>query len=211
MEDAMKLFEFAPTRSIRVRWTLQELGVDFESVPINMIAGEHRRPEFLKINPAGKLPVLIDGDLVLTESVAIVLYLAEKYSDRRLIPSDLGQRAELNKWLMFAATELEQPLWRISHHTALYPEERRLPAEVILAREDFALMAQVLEEHMKGRQFVVGDTVTVADFVMAYTLDWANEVHLLDAFPRLQAYMTKMYARPHAPQRIAVAFASVTA
>src|SRR5580704_9611524 len=63
MEDAMKLFEFAPTRSIRVRWTLQELGVEFESVPVNMIAGEHRSPEYLKINPAGKLPVLVDGDL----------------------------------------------------------------------------------------------------------------------------------------------------
>ncbi len=76
----MRLFEFAPTRSIRVRWTLQELDVAFESVPVNLIAGEHRRPEFLKINPAGKLPVLVDGDLVLTESVAIVLYLADKYS-----------------------------------------------------------------------------------------------------------------------------------
>jgi glutathione S-transferase len=62
MEDAMKLFEFAPTRSIRVRWTLQELGVEFESVRVNMLAGEHRRPAFLRINPAGKLPLLVDGD-----------------------------------------------------------------------------------------------------------------------------------------------------
>ena len=76
----MKLYEFAPTRSIRVRWTLQELGVDFEPIRVNLLAGEHQHPEFLKINPAGKLPVLVDGDLVLTESVAIVLYLADKYS-----------------------------------------------------------------------------------------------------------------------------------
>src|SRR5207253_802989 len=86
MEDTMKLYEFAPTRSIRVRWTLQELGAEFESVTVNMIAGEHRRPEFLKINPAGKLPVLVDGDLVLTESVAIVLYLADKYPEKGLSP-----------------------------------------------------------------------------------------------------------------------------
>ncbi len=123
----MKLFEFAPTRSIRVRWTLQELGVEFESVTVNMIAGEHHRPEFLKINPAGKLPVLVDGNLVLTESVAIVLYLAEKYPERGLVPAGLRQRAELNRWLLFAATELEQPLWRIARHTSLYPEDRRLP------------------------------------------------------------------------------------
>ena len=70
----MKLYEFAPTRSIRVRWTLQELGVDFEAVTVDLLAGEHRSPAFLKINPAGKLPVLVDGDMVLTESVAIVLY-----------------------------------------------------------------------------------------------------------------------------------------
>jgi len=209
-ESKMKLFEFGPTRSIRVRWTLQELGVPFEAVTVNLIAGEHRGPEYLKINPAGRIPTLIDGDLVLTESVAIVLYLAEKYPDKRLVPTDLAQRAELNKWLLFAVTELEQPLWRISHHTALYPEDRRLPAEVVLAREDFAPMARVLEEHMKGREFVVGNSVTVADFVLAYTLDWANEIRLLDDCPRLRGYMTKMYARPHAAPRIAAAFASLT-
>ena len=69
----------------------------------------------------------------------------------------------------------------------------------------------VLEEHMNGRQFVVGDAVTVADFVLAYTLDWASEAHVLDGFPHLQAYMTRMYARPHAPLRIAEALASINA
>ena len=78
----MKLYEFAPTRSIRARWTLQELGVEFEAITVNLMAGEHRRPEFLKINPAGKLPVLVDGDTVLTESIAIVVYLAEKYPEK---------------------------------------------------------------------------------------------------------------------------------
>ena len=115
----IKLYEFGPTRSIRARWTLQELGVDFEPIRVNLIDGEHQRPEFLKINPAGKIPVLVDGDLVLTESVAIVLYLGEKYSAKGLLPADLGQRAQVNRWLLFAATELEQPLWRISRHTAL--------------------------------------------------------------------------------------------
>jgi glutathione S-transferase len=88
----MRLYEFGPTRSIRVRWTLQELRVDFESIHVNLLAGENRRPEFLKINPAGKIPVLVDGDLVLTESVAIVLYLAEKYSDQGLLPAGLEER-----------------------------------------------------------------------------------------------------------------------
>jgi glutathione S-transferase len=206
----MKLYEFGPTRSIRVRWTLQELGADFESIRVNLVAGEHRRPEFLKINPAGKIPVLVDGDLVLTESVAIVLYLAEKYSDKGLLPAGLNERAQVNRWLLFAATELEQPLWRIARHKALYPEEQRLPGDVTLAAAEFKDMASVLEKHMQGRQFVSGVTVSVADFVMAYTLDWGNEYKLLDDCPQLLAYIKQMYARPHAPPRIADAFAAIS-
>ena len=205
----MKLYEFPPTRSIRVRWTLQELGVDFESITVNMTAGEHKGPAFLKVNPAGKLPVLVDGDMTLTESIAIVLYLGEKYIDKGLMPRDLGERAELHRWLMFAATELEQPLWRISRNTFLYPKDKRIPADIARARDDFADMAAVLEQHMKGRHFVVGNTVTIADFVMAYTLDWANEFQMLEGFPGLKAYMAKMYARPHAAPRIAAAFANL--
>jgi glutathione S-transferase len=204
----MKLYEFPPTRSIRVRWTLQELEVPFEAATVNMLAGEHKGPAFLKVNPAGKLPALVDGDLVLTESIAIVLYLGEKYPEKGLVPADLGQRAELYKWLLFAATELEQPLWRITRHTNIYPEEKRIPAEMALAREDFRPMAAVLEEHLKGRQFVVGKSVTVADLALAYTLDWANEIQLLDGFPQVKAYMERMYARPHAPMRIAKALAA---
>jgi glutathione S-transferase len=205
----MQLYEFAPTRSLRARWALQELGVDFEPITVNLAAGEHRLPEFLKINPAGKLPVLVDGDLVLTESVAIVMYLAEKYRDRALIPADLRQRAEHSRWLLFAATELEQPLWRITRHTSLYPEHQRLPGDVVLAGQDFRAMAEVLEQHMQNRTFLLGDDVTVADFVMAYTLDWANEVRLLEGYPKLLAYLERMYLRPQAPLRIAQALRSV--
>lgn len=205
----MKLYEFAPTRSIRVRWVLQELGVDFEAISIDLRAGEHRTPAFLAINPAGKLPVLVDGEHTITESVAIALYLAEKYPDHRFIPTDLTLRSQLYRWLFFAATELEQPLWRISRHTALYPKESRLPAEIPLARQDFTSMAVVLENHLSDRQFVVGEQVTVADFVLAYTLDWANEMQLLTVFPSSVTYMERMYKRPKAPKRIAVALASI--
>jgi glutathione S-transferase len=211
LEVVMKLFEFPPTRSIRVRWTLQELEVDFEATTVNMLAGEHRQPAFLAINPAGKIPALLDGDLVLTESVAIAVYLADKYPEKKLIPADLEQRAQHNRWLLFTATELEQPLWRITRHTNLYPQSKRLPGDVALAREEFTAMAGVLDAHMHGRQFVIGNTATVADFVLAYTLDWANEVKLLDAFPPLHDYMERMYARPRAPLRIAEAFARLQA
>ncbi len=207
----MTLYEFPPTRSIRARWTLQELGIPFEAVRVNLAAGEHRRPEFLRINPAGKVPVLVDGDLVLTESVAIAVYLAEKYPEKRLLPTDKRTRAEANQWLLFAATELEQPLWRITRNRSLYPEHQRQPADILIAGREFKEMAAVLDRHLQGREFVVGEDATVVDFVTAYTLDWAGEVGLLDDFPDLREYVKRMYARPKAPLRIAQAFATIQA
>jgi glutathione S-transferase len=207
----MKLYGFGPTRSLRALWGLKELGAEFEFIPVDLQAGEHRRPEFLALNPAGRVPVLVDGDLVIPESAAIVLYLAEKYPKKGLMPASLEQRAQVYRWVMFAMTELEQPLWRMAKHTFLYPEHKRLPQDIDLAREDFAAMASVLERHMNGRQFIVGDRITVADCVTAYLMDWANEQHLLDDLPSLKAYLQRMYARSTAPQRIAEAFASIRA
>jgi glutathione S-transferase len=205
----MKLYGFAPTRTIRAQWILRELDIEFEFVNVDLTKGEHLRPEFLAVNPAGKVPVLVDGDLVLTESVAIVLYLAEKHPSSGFLPEDPRSRAEVHRWLLFTATELEQPLWRIARHTNLYPAEKRIAAEVPIARQDFLDMASVMEKHLQGRSFLVGDRATVADFVAAYTLDWANEVRLLEDLPGLRAYMERMYARPKAPPRIAEAFASL--
>lgn len=206
----MQLYEFAPTRSIRARWMLQELGIDFEAISVSLPTGAHRSPEYLEINPAGKVPALIDGDLTLTESGAIVLYLAEKYAERGFIPTDPRERAELYRWTLFAITELEQPLWRIARHTTLYAEHERLPADVGLARRDFTAMAAVLEIHMQGRTFVAGERMSAADIIVAYTLDWAGEAGLLEDFPTLRAYMERLYARPHAPPRITEAFRTLS-
>jgi glutathione S-transferase len=207
----MKLYEFAPTRSIRARWILQELGIDFEAISVDLPAREHYAAEFLELNPAGKVPVLVDGDLVLSESVAIVLYLAEKHPDRGFIPFDPQLRADTYRWILFTVTELEQPLWRITKHTNIFPEQERIPADVALARREFLPMAAVLENHMKGRAYVVGDRLTAADFIVAYTLDWADLVQLLGECPNLRSYLERMYARPRAPQRIAEAFRSLRA
>jgi glutathione S-transferase len=206
---AMKLYEFGPTRSIRARWALQELGVGFEAITVDLRAGEHRRAEFLRVNPAGKVPVLVDGDVVVPESVAILVYLAEKYPEGGLLPEDVAVRSQVHRWLLFATTELEQPLWRIVRHTRLYDEQDRLPADVTLAGRDFAPMAAVVEAHLRDREYLVGGDVTVADLVMAYTLDWANEATLLGDFPGLRRYMERMYRRPNAAPRIATAFAAL--
>ena len=157
------------------------------------------------------MPVLVDADLVLTGSVAIVLYLAEKDPDRGFIPADPKLRADFYRWILFAVTELEQPWWRIAKHTHLYPEQDRLPAEVVLARRDFVPMAAVLETHMQGRKYVVGERVSAADFILAYTLDVADETQLLRECPVLRSYVKRMYARPRAPQRIADIFRGMRA
>ena len=205
----MRLYGLGPTRSLRALWALRELDAEFEFVPVDLRAGENRSPDFLRLNPAGKLPVLVDGDLVLTESAAIVMYLAEKYADRGLMPSGLTERAQAYRWTMFAVTELEQPLWRMAKHSFIYPEARRLPEDIALAREDFRTMAAVLESHMDGRDFIVGDGMTIDDCVTAYVVDWGDEQGLIDGFPNLEAYLVRMYARPTAPQRIADAIADL--
>ncbi|KWA13404.1 glutathione S-transferase [Burkholderia cepacia] len=199
----MKLYGFAGTRSQRALWGLKELDADFEFVSVNLLQGEHKRPEFLRLNPAGKVPVLVDGDLVIPESAAIVLYLADKYPEKALLPVDPALRAQAYRWVMLAVTELEQPLWRITRHSFLYPPEKRSPADIELARDDFRTMAAILDKHLEGREFIVGDTLTVADCVTAYLIDWAGECNLIESFPQLRAYLERLYARPNAPQRIA--------
>jgi glutathione S-transferase len=199
----MKLYGFGFTRSLRALWGLKELGIDFEFIPIDVRIGKHRTPEFLRINPAGRLPVLVDGDLILPESAAIILYLAEKYPEKGLLPAALADRAEVYRWIMFAMTELEQPLWRISKHTFVYPEEKRIPADIAIARDEFSQMAQVLDRHMEGRDFIVGSHLTAADCVTAYVMDWASQARLLKGHANLQAYLDRLYARQSAPPRIA--------
>ena len=205
----MKLYEFAPTRSIRVRWTLQELGVPFEAVQVRLPEGENRTPEFLKLNPAGQIPVLVDGDLVLSESVAIVLYLADKYPHKQLLPTALSERADAYRWLLFAATDLEQPLWRMARNQFVYPEAQRVPADLPNAQREARQAAAIVDAHLQSRAFMVGEQVTVVDFVMAYTLDWATQADCLDGCSNAQAYLQRMYARPHAALRIAAALQQV--
>jgi glutathione S-transferase len=205
----MKLYGTPPTRALRIVWLLNELDIDCEIVPVNVAAGEHLSPGFLALNPAGKVPVLVDGDLVLTESAAIPLYLAEKYPHKRLIPERLEDRAQMMRWIMFLVTEIEQPLWRCALNTVIYDEKDRVPADIPNATRDCKRMVAVLEAHMQGREWLVGDRISAADFNAAYTLDWAGMAGMLGEAPRLRAYLKTMYARPKAPPTIEQAFAEL--
>ena len=195
----LKLYGTPPTRALRVVWLLNELGLEHELHPVDLMQDEHHQQDFLSLNPAAKVPVLVDGNLVLTESAAIQLYLAEKYPQAGFIPETLEDRAQMHRWMFFLVTEVEQPLWRIARHTFVYPDEKRIPQDVELARQECLEMIEVLERHMSEREFMVGDRLSVADFNAAYTLDWANTDEMLASAPRLRDYLKAMYARPTAP------------
>ncbi|ARM85893.1 glutathione S-transferase family protein [Marinobacter salarius] len=205
----LKLYGTPPTRALRVVWLLNELGLEHELHPVDLMQDEHHQQDFLSLNPAAKVPVLVDGNLVLTESAAIQLYLAEKYPQAGFIPETLEDRAQMYRWMFFLVTEVEQPLWRIARHTFVYPDEKRIPQDVELARQECLEMIEVLERHMSEREFMVGDRLSVADFNAAYTLDWANTDEMLASAPRLRDYLKAMYARPTAPPTIAEAFAAM--
>jgi glutathione S-transferase len=197
-----------PTRVLRVFWLLNELGLEYEWIPTAPFSEETRSPAFRALSPTGKVPVLVDGDVVLTESSAIQLYLAEKYPAARLIPEDIAERAQMYRWIFFLVTEIEQPLWRIARNSVIYPEEKRLPADIATATQECKAMAAVLERHMQGREYLVGDRLSVADLNAAYTLDWAREADLLGDAPVLCAYVERMYARTQAPPTIESVFAA---
>jgi len=205
----IKLYGTPPTRVLRAMWLLNELGLEYEMLPVDLLQGESRQQDFLALNPAAKVPVLVDGNVILTESAAIQLYLAEKHPEAGFIPEILEDRAQMYRWIFFLVTEIEQPLWRIARHTFLYPEEKRLSQDIDLAGQECVEMVAVLERHMKEREFIAGDRLSVADFNAAYTLDWANEAKMLDKAPRLREYVKLMYARPTAPPTIAEAFAAM--
>jgi glutathione S-transferase len=207
--EMMKLYGAPPTRALRVIWLLNELGLEYEMLPVDLLQGENQQQDFLTLNPAGRVPVLVDGSLVLTESAAIQLYLADKNPEAGFIPAAVEDRAQMYRWIFFLVTEIEQPLWRIARHSFVYPEEKRLPQDVSLARQECVEMVAVLERHMEKREFMVGDRLSVADFNAAYILDWANEEKMLDGAPRLREYLRSMYARPTAPPTIAEALAAL--
>jgi glutathione S-transferase len=207
--EMMKLYGTPPTRALRVIWLLNELGLEYEMLPVDVLQGENQKQDFLTLNPAAKVPVLVDGSLVVTESAAIQLYLADKNPQAGFIPETVEDRAQMYRWIFFLVTEIEQPLWRIARHTFLYPEEKRLPQDVDLARQECVEMVAVLERHMEEREFMVADRLSVADFNAAYTLDWANEEKMLDGTPRLREYLKSMYARSTAPPTIAEALAAL--
>jgi glutathione S-transferase len=193
----LTLYGCPKTRSDRALWALEEKGVPYHVEWVNLSRGEGRTPAFLALNPAGKVPLLKDGDVILTESLAICSYIADRCPGKTLAPvfgSD--DRARYEQWCSFAISELEQPLWTISKHKFALPAEWRVPAVIDTARWEFAKAAQLLAQGLGQHEFIVGDSFSVADILIGHTLAWARAFGVPTAQPVVEAYADRLFARP---------------
>lgn len=185
------------TRSLRAVWTAEELGIDYDYISVSLARGEQRSADFLTLNPIGKVPLLVDGDLVIGESGAICTYLADNHPESGLIPPPgTPERARHDRWCYFVIGELEQPLWTLAKHSFALPEKARVPAVKDTARWEFQKAAKVLAAGLGDRAFAVGEGLTVADIFITHCLSWARGAKVEIEYPELIAYRDRHLARP---------------
>jgi glutathione S-transferase len=192
----MKLYGSKNSRSIRTVWALEEARATYDYQRIWMMKGEGHTPAFKAINPAGKIPVLIDGDLTLTESMAQVFYIAEKFPQSHLLPSDLKVRAETYRWAFYAATEFEPPLWAIAQHRFALPEDKRVPQLEPTSVWLLSRVLRVIEKTLSTRDFVAGDTFTAADILITHCITWSLSAKIEHVGDACLAYVGRMKLRP---------------
>ena len=186
-------------RAMRVCWALEELGLEYQHHLIASRSGETQTAQFTALNPRQKIPVLQDGALVLSESGAIVTYLAETYGEATgLIPPPGSEaRAHYFEWCFFVMTELDaHTLYVIRRHEGLAELYGESPVAAQAAREYYHKYAVVAADILNdGRPYVLGDTFTAADIVLVTTLDWGRAVRIEIPAP-FEAYLERVHARP---------------
>ena len=186
------------SRASRVHWMLHELDLPYECRPIGPRTGETQTPEFLALNSRGKIPVLVDGDLVLTESAAILNYLGETYGrDTGLVPpAGSPERTRYDEWCFYVATELDaHTLYVIRKHRDLVALYGEAPNAIKTAEEGFAKQVRFAERALSdGREWLLGSTFTAADILLALCLHWAS-AYGLPLSGVLRDYLDRAIAR----------------
>jgi glutathione S-transferase len=180
----------------RVRLTAAALGLELEEINLDFAKGEHKAPAYLALNPNGVVPTLVDGSFVLTESRVIVQYLASKKPESGLLPRDEQQRADVTRWQFWDASHFSPQVGTLAFQRVLKPMfgmGEPDAAKVTEALTLFRRYAAVLNDHLNGKQYIVGDSLTVADLTLASSLMYAkqSEVPLTD-FPNVQAWFSRM-------------------
>ena len=158
--------------SRKAHFALAELGQEHTYQLVDLLKGEHHSPQFRAVNPSGKVPVLQDGDLQLPESGAILRYLAEHYGNGKLLPEDKQQRARVDQWLFWQASEagpvLIKPFYiHLMARIQGQPHDEAAFQQAVTACEP---VFQHLDGALAGKKFLVGDSLTIADIALAESI-----------------------------------------
>jgi glutathione S-transferase len=192
----MKIYGSKNSRSIRPVWALEEANASYEYQRIWMMKGEGQSPAFKAINPAGKIPVLVDGDLTLTESMAQVFYIAEKFPNSPLMSRDPKVRAEAYRWVSYALTEVEPPLWAIAQHRFALPEDKRVPQLEPTSVWQLGRGLRVFEKMLSTREFIASHEFTLADILVTHCITWSLSAKIESVGDACLAYVGRMKSRP---------------
>jgi glutathione S-transferase len=192
---SLRIYGIARTRAFRALWIAKELGLDYEHVPVEIGAAGARQPDYLAINPNGRLPAIDDAGFVLWESLAITLYLAKKHG--RLYPTTLEGEAKAWQWSLWAVQEVDRGVNIWSLHAIRLPPEDRDAARREEALRVIAPPFGVLERALADRPYLLGDEFTVADLNVAAVISRAIDMDL-SATPRLSDWLRRCLGRPAA-------------
>lgn len=185
-------------RAFRTFWMLEELGLDYEWTPLDTQAGETRTADFLRINPNGHVPTLVDGDQVVWESMAINLYLAKKYGGA-LAPTSIAEEAASYQWSFWAITEVEPTLLAYAMHTQFLPEAERDPKAAKEGSEKLGSAMGVLDAELEDKAYLSGDIFRVTDLNVAAVASWTSLMgYDLSGRPSVQRWLGECLGRPAA-------------
>jgi glutathione S-transferase len=193
----MKLYHnpFSPNVR-RVRLTAAVLGIELEEKKLDFAKGEHKNPEYLALNPNGAVPTLVDGDFVLTESRAIMQYLAAKKPESGLLPRDEATRADVTRWQFWDAAHFSPQMGTLAFEKvikAMMGMGQPDGGKVQDALTNFRRFAAVLDKRLEGKQYVVGNALTLADLTIASSLMYSKQADVpLAEFPNVQAWFSRI-------------------
>lgn len=187
----LTLYHAAPSRSSIVRWMLEELGEPYDVHLLNLSKGEQFAPDYLAVNPMGKVPALKHGDTVVTETAAICAYLADEFPHARLnIPVGDPRRGPYLKWLFFGPSCIEPA---VIDRAAPRKEEAR---RAMLGYGDFDTVMDVVAKAVEPGPYLVGEQFTAADVVIGAQLRWGMRFDLMPKRPEFEAYVARLEQRP---------------
>jgi len=184
-----KVIGATKSRALRVMWMLEELGEAYEHVTCGP-----RSDEAKQYNPSGKIPALVDGDDVLTDSVAIMQYLADKHG-KLTAPAGTPARARQDAMTFWLIDEMDAILWAAAKHSFVFPEEQRVPEIKDSLKSEFARAAKVLSDRLEG-PFLMGDEITVPDLLATHCINWSIGAGFPNVDDKLGAWAKSMRERP---------------